>query len=115
MSNEPTIAEMNYIIGVFDGRSFSGSHITDYAASDAPKMKYHSSWNCLMPVVRKIYNTLAEMLRKRPPHTACHGDMIEVDIHCAIREVDIVKTHGYVYQFIQWYNKQSTTTNEITP
>src|SRR5687768_10556975 len=69
-------------------------------------VKYHSSWDQLMPVVKKIYDTLAEMLKKRPPHTACQGDLIEVDIHCAIREVDILKAHGYVYQFCLWYKKK---------
>jgi hypothetical protein len=118
MSNEPTTEQMNEAIALFDGwevrperiinphqnpfyylkEGFTFRHIGDF--------DYHSNWSSLMPVVKKIYDTLAEMLKKRPPHTACHGDMIEVDIHCAIREVDILKTHGFVYQFCEWYNKQ---------
>jgi hypothetical protein len=69
---------------------------------------YHTSWDWLMPVVRKIYGTLQQALKARPPHTCTNGDLIEVDIGCAIRECDIEKTHEYVYNFIQWYNKTQT-------
>jgi hypothetical protein len=112
MCNEPTIAEMNFAIGIFDGRSFSGSHISDYTATSAPKLKYHSSWDWLMPVGKKIYDLLAKMAKQRPPHTACHGDMLEVDIHCHIREYDREKAHKAIYDFLQWYNKQKEANNE---
>lgn len=67
---------------------------------------YDKSWDALMPVGEKIYNLLAEMAKQRPPHTACHGDMIEVDIHCYIREYNIKKAHDAIYQFITWYQNQ---------
>jgi hypothetical protein len=113
MSNEPTIEQMNEVIALFMGGSSikeHGGHRYVYykntCARAVSELKYHSSWGALMPVVKKIYDTLANMLKKRPPHTACQGDLIEIDIHCAIREVDILKAHGYVYQFCLWYNKK---------
>jgi hypothetical protein len=111
MSNEPTIEQKNEAIAKFMGYyyhsgKFYSNTIYPGRGNWFKVARYHNSWDWLMPVVRKIYDMLAEMLKKRPPHTACHGDMIEVDIHCAIREVNITKTHGYVYQFIQWYKKQ---------
>jgi hypothetical protein len=117
MSNEPTIEQMNKVIAEFmqletDNESYltPGRTRTVYLIDGKwiplRKLKYYCSWDQLMPVVKKIYDTLADMLKKRPPHTACQGDLIEVDIHCAIREVDILKAHGHVYQFCLWYNKQ---------
>jgi hypothetical protein len=105
----PTIAEMNYVIGVFDGRGFNMSHITDYTAANAPKMKYHTDWNRLMRVGKKIRDVLSEMQKKRPLHTACQGDLIEVDIHCAVSDYDIVNVHKHMFTFITWYNQQKQT------
>jgi hypothetical protein len=123
MSNEPTIAEMNRAICEFMGWEFKEVEPDWYEAfhdgqlqwADEKKFidrimlegfRFHEDWDKIMPVVKKIYDTLAEMLKKRPPHTACQGDLIEIDIHCAIREVDILKAHGHVYQFCLWYNKK---------
>lgn len=119
MSNEPTIEQLNKAIAEFmqletDNESYltPGRTRTVYLIDGKwiplRKLKYHSSWDWLMPVVRKIYDILADMLKKRPPHTACQGDLIEIDIHCAIREVDMLKAHGYVYKFCEWYNKQQS-------
>jgi hypothetical protein len=65
---------------------------------------YHEDWNKLMPVGKKIYDLLAEMAKERPPHTACHGDVIEVDITCHIREYNIAGAHKSIYEFVQWFN-----------
>jgi hypothetical protein len=125
MNNEPTIEQMNEMIGIYMGgqwitKAIGGRERRWFYYNDLPfarvkstiELNYHKSWDELMPVVKKIYDTLADMLKKRPPHTACHGDLIEVDIHCAIREVDILKAHGYVYQFCLWYNKQKEVNND---
>jgi hypothetical protein len=131
--SEPTvdqdrIDDMNEVIAIFDGYQFrkgDPNHKCNFCfAGDEPcapavdrfikdcrvyyhfELKYHSSWDALMPVGKKIYDLLAEMAKKRPPHTACHGDLLEVDIHCHIREYDRPKAHKAIYEFIQWYNKQ---------
>lgn len=125
MSNTPTIEQMNEAIAVFmdmekefqDWRLPNKPvvYLRDGYWIPAKHLKFHLNWEWLMPVVRKIYDVLADMLKKRPPHTACHGDMIEVDIHCAIREVNILKAHGFVYQFCEWYNNQKEATNANNP
>ena len=76
---------------------------------------YDKSWDALMPVGKKIRDLLTEMQKKRPPHTACHGDLIEVDIHCAVSSYDIVNAHKNMYIFIKWYNEyQQKQTNEVS-
>jgi hypothetical protein len=114
---EATISndEMNVTIAAFMGYHYNAGKFYSNKGGKGnwfKEAKYHSSWDWLMPAVKKIYDTLAEMLKKRPPHTACQGDLIEVDIHCAIREVDILKAHGHVYQFCLWYNKQKEDNND---
>lgn len=114
MSNEPIIEQMNEAIALFDGWEIR----EDVPLSDRPKLyvkdkayrlvcelKYHLSWDWLMPVGKRIRDLLSDMLSKRPPHTACMGDVIEVDITCALHEYDIKKVHESIYVFIQWFNK----------
>src|SRR5688572_7175175 len=108
MSNEPTIDRMNEAIAEFMGYSHGNRNREFNPDADykEEEFKYHSSWDALMPVGKKIYDLLAEMAKQRPPHTACHGDMIEVDIHCHIREYNLPKAHEAIFQFLQWYQKQ---------
>ena len=105
-----TTEMMNVALARFEKRKFFGKHaIDDYGPHHGlkyPEMKYHTSWDWLMPVGKKIRDLLSDMLAKRPPHTACRGDVIEVDITCALHEYDITKVHENIYVFIQWYNSQ---------
>jgi hypothetical protein len=104
------IDEMNITIADFMGYYHQASKFYPKSGERGKwfkDAKYHSSWDWLMPVGKKIYDLLADMMKQRPQHTACHGDVLEVDIHCYIREYNLPKAHQAVYQFIQWYNKQS--------
>jgi hypothetical protein len=102
MSNEPTIAEKNYVIGVFDGRSFVGSHITDYTAATAPKMKYHSSWDWLMPIYHKI-REIALLQYEDPEATLLFTKMNNQLLFGTIADV-----HLRAYHFIEYLNKQQS-------
>jgi len=69
-------------------------------------VKYHSSWDSLMLVWFKIQTIGADMgYIFKKYHEA---------FHAGIDHQSIAKCHSAVYQFIQWYNKQSNTTNEHT-
>lgn len=92
---------------IFDFMGCKHSEHEDIDKYEMQYLKYHSSWDWLMPVGKKIYDLLAGELKKRPPHTASEGDLIEVDIHCAIREYNIVKAHEHIYRFVCWYNTQN--------
>lgn len=71
------------------------------------ELRFALSWDWLMPVYRKFKDVLRELHKNMPPNTACQGDLIEVDIHCAVNEVDIQKAHFYLTQGIKWYNEQN--------
>jgi len=109
MTEQLTIEEKNVILARFEEWLFYGKYIDKYGPGTSnvyPDLKYHSDWSWLMRVGKKIFELLQEMMKDRPPHTCCKGDLIEVDISCAIRVYDIEKAHEAIFQFIQWHNQQ---------
>ena len=69
----------------------------DYEIDDMPpdEMKFTSSWDWLMPVIKKCYEIEID------DTSNLHGD-----ISCALLDTDIEETHKAVIEFIKWYNKQ---------
>jgi hypothetical protein len=52
-----TIQESNKLIAEFEGRLFYGHPISGFGGNTGnalPQMKYHTSWDWLMPVIEKI-------------------------------------------------------------
>lgn len=72
-------------------------------------VRYDESWEWLMPVGEKIFEYLQKAVKERPPHTCTEGDLIEVDITCAIREYNRPEAYKHIVRWIQWYNKQNTS------
>lgn len=72
-------------------------------------LRFDSSWSWLMHVGEKIFNWLQAEVKKRPGHTCTEGDLIEVDITCAIREYDKAGAHEHIVRWIEWYNQQTTS------
>lgn len=116
MSNEVTITQMNEAIARFDGWEthfyndtlFFRKEGKSYFNSD---LKYHTSWDWLMPVVEKIekdYCNIIELviysssccIDKWNPHTGKYDSFI----HETGNKRDAV--YKAVYQFITWLNQQ---------
>ena len=121
MTNEPTIEAMNKAIAEFmqletDDESYltPSRTRTVYLINGIwiplRKLKYHSSWDALMPCWKKVTDVVAEISEDGiyPNDFSTIMDMYAY--HC--EKVELGAAHNYVYQAIQWYNKQSTTTNE---
>lgn len=123
-SSPVSVEEGNKIIAEFMGAKiseaecFSGTkEVVDYSNCDInPDERgsnrvwlnhvfYHTSWDWLMPVAKKILDYLQNIDRPSINH-CCKGDLLEVDIQCAIREIDILNTHKYIVVWIQWHNQQ---------
>lgn len=123
MNTEVTTEEMNEVIARFMGitrEEYNESGHMEYewrpTCADSnwcffEPPPFNRSWNWLMPVGKMIRDLLNDMQKKRPAHTACHGDLIEVDIHCAVSEYDIVNAHKNMYIFIKWYNEYQQKQN----
>ena len=135
MSNEPTIQqiEMNMVICEFMGGYQWRHNVLFYVGPDGFEhesgefLKYHSSWNWLMPVVEKIESIYDEFHGYFGVHISSNSCCIQgtkldtrpgKEHYAYFNEVVLSNkkeaTHIAVYQFIQWYNKQKEATNENT-
>lgn len=111
-----TTEESNVFIDQFhNGREpmTNGTHVGKKRGSEGyenyydteliSELKYHSSWDWIMPVVEKFKKYLNNMERPSKNH-CCEGDFLEVDVQCAIYEVNIIKTYDALIPCIQWHN-----------
>ena len=98
-----TIEENNKLIAKFMGSPYEWDN-NEKAWYDNDQMlvgielKYHSSWDWLMPVFR-IITELGISFDEEG------GDLIEICAD-AITDVSIVDAYQAVVQFIEWYNEQ---------
>ena len=111
MNTEIEILEGNKIIAEFMGLHFhkrgwvDAQHIDgNYECED---LKYHSSWDCIMPVVEKIevlgYNTFLKghdcmICSLEPPYVKV--------VQCNNYSNKIEATWFAIIEFIQWYNNR---------
>lgn len=89
---------------------FPGEPKTEYLSKveqGVNRLRYHCSWSWLMPVGKKIRDWLQSEIKKRPPHTCSNGDLLEVDISCAIQSYNIEMAWSAIVEFIKWYNTQN--------
>jgi len=129
MSNEPTIDAMNEAIAVFDGWRFikgDPNHKCNFCfAGDEPcipamdrflkdsdmrfrcHFQYHSSWDVLHQAWDK-FKALNFIHHPNVSDFMAHLDRISN--YMAFRTIE--ETHEVIFKAIQWYNNQSTTTNE---
>ncbi len=122
MSNETiSVDQMNEVIARFMGIVPIPAGTKRLGDIKAPEesialLRYHSSWDCLMPVVEKI-----EGIDKRrygitiDPTSVIvtdydkgdDGQIIWVHEYPDNGDTKILMTHDAVYQFIQWHNQQN--------
>jgi len=106
--SEITIEQKNILIGVFDG------WMPDYGGQGSPfywkeagftplfalpeQLKYHTSWDWLMPVWFKIQTIGADL--------GYSFKRFHEKFHAGIDHQKIEMCHQAVYQFIVWYNQK---------
>ena len=102
--NELTVEQMNEMIAIFmdlyksEGSDFSGqdremwfdkkTHIRKVDG----QLKYHISWDWIMPVVKKILHEV-------------NAINSEVGLQEALLKCDLSAVHLSVYKFIKWYSQ----------
>lgn len=105
------IEQYNRLIAEFDGWKYSksgktvrkgGPYTSPYRLTD---IKFHSSWDQLMPVAKKIIETTP--LRGK---AMAHINKME-RVVSALMTADFEKVYVACIVFIQWYNEQSNTTH----
>jgi len=95
----------NKLIAEFMGRGGTFNHdetmiCTGIYPDTMTLMKYHTSWDWLMPVVQKCYESGAE------------GDCIG-DITMYLTDVDIQSTYKAVVKFIKTYSDEAPTNEPL--
>jgi hypothetical protein len=127
MSNEPTIEQKNQVIAVFMGWKFikgDPNHKCNFCfAGDEPctpaldrfvkdkdmrvyyEFKYHSSWDWLMPVVKKIKSMHFDLRNQAPIFAYMEA---AAPMNSALIQIDLQKLHEGVYIFLTWFNKQQS-------
>ena len=109
---------MNEAIVLFMGGSSIKEHggkryvyYTQSCAREVAELGYHSSWDALMPVIRKIKYDPTSCIRAEsngiPDSVMPYLNAMKEMNHWLLRP-DIEKCHKGVYQFIQWFNKQQS-------
>lgn len=129
MANEPTISEMNKVIALFDGGIWKEDDYGDFGfffpdnskrrPTAIEALKYHTSWDWLMPVIEKIASIDYEKYNFHISSTgqwACYINRDDVfDSEIASYggfEPMIINVHKAVYKFIQWYNQNTNDTRK---
>lgn len=120
MANEPTIDVMDELIALFDDKvkhddgEYRYPYYTDKNGkgfSYPHQLEYHSSWDCLIPIIKKIREMHSDLLLTSNGGIGAYikaaGKMNRGLISC-----DITKAHEGVYQFIIWLNQQKQAVDE---
>jgi hypothetical protein len=113
MSSNPTIEQMNVVLARFEGRMWLRKYtIDDYGPEKHtfyPEMKYHESWDWLMPCWKKAGQILYAIRREIDGEKYIEATRITKDFLSACQKAEVLRAHEAVYyavQLIQWYNKQ---------
>ncbi len=71
------------------------------------EMKFHTSWDWLMPVVEKCFTN-------QQFNAGSEEDVLIMKLNDAILTVNINEVHKAVVEFIKWYNENKETEEPIT-
>ncbi len=106
MTPQDTIEAGNVLIAAFDQRKFYGHTINNFGEgtfNKLPEMKYHTSWDWLMPVCKKLEslpdteNFNDADYNKWVENSECLGE--------ALWTCDIEAVWQACVQFIVWWNQ----------
>lgn len=112
MSAELTTEMMNEVIARFESRKFYGHTIDKFGGDTGnalPEMKYHTSWDWLIPVIQKIKGVHLDILKQ-----AYVMDYMKAAAHMnsGLVSLKIEEAHLGVYKFLTWYNQQKQTNEQ---
>ena len=74
--------------------------------NDENELKYHSSWDWLIPVCKKICDIATNQANRPTINHVSKLDWIETEISIEMREYNIERVFLKTVEFIELYNKQ---------
>lgn len=106
------MSKENKLIAEFMGIEIITDDISYFDKSYKPLKKYHESWDCLMPVVEKIYVTQGVKIEWSLGHIkincSLHGGF-KGSGFCLPTKKSIDCWYLSVVEFIEWFNKHTRT------
>jgi len=76
----------------------------DYAFNEHGQLKYHLSWDWLMPVIKKCRATEVDKDRELSKQRLIDN------INFCLFTLDLLGTHGNIIDFIKWYERKPIVT-----
>jgi len=106
------IESMNVVIARFEGRKFFGHTIDKFGGDTCnalPEMKYHTSWDWIIPVIQKIKSIHLDILKQ-----AYVMDYMKAASHMnsGLISLKIEEAHLGVYKFLTWHNENQQKNND---
>ncbi len=121
---ESSVEDKNKLIVEFMGLyTYTKNEITGYTHNGVMyalrDLKYHTSWDWLMPVVEKIekhgfYTNILSADNNPSKHTMHIALVGEEEIYTLWVDSKIEAVYQAVIKFIQWYNQQQNNHHEPT-
>lgn len=120
-SNEPTVDEKNLTIAEFmnlekdhhsylTGGRFRTAYLVNGYWLPLRKLKYHTSWDALIPVWDKLRTALFQCI---PASGFNEGfDRFTLAWKAACFNAEIDKAHEVIFDAIQWLNQQKQTNEQ---
>jgi hypothetical protein len=82
----------------------------DHLSNPVHRLLFHSSWDWLMPVWSRVYNTLDLMPLPNPLYNIHSINKIIDDITRHLQNPNITEAHRLIYEAIQWLTVNNKTT-----
>lgn len=81
------------------------SHTAQWSNFKLQEMKYYKSWDWFMPAYKTFWDKLEEYRKANVhPNGACKGDVLELEVHCAVREFKLMEAFNALAECVKWYN-----------
>ncbi len=109
MEEDVNVIEGGKIIAAFDGYEILPNDLAiigrmPYKAIGVEFLKYHSDWNLLMPVWKKVGGKMYEIRRTVSGEEYQRAAVLTQHILNALREVDINSAFLWVVESVKWLN-----------
>jgi hypothetical protein len=87
---------------------FMGAKTLPYLPFDLKECKYHSSWDWLMPVWKKLGNLMYEIRRQVSVEDYNRAGIITINVLKAFQKADIDSAFNWIIEGIKWYNQNAS-------
>lgn len=67
---------------------------------------WHNSWEWFMRAYKEMSDLLQALGKQKAPHSITRLEVMEVDVHCAVREFDLFKSFTYLADMCRYIKEK---------